>query len=147
MFIIAQLKEFSGDWVVHMDKLSWLHMQVILTELTWEVDINIWRQMVKPQLWHERTQVGSLRNLAAWGYERFGYAYWGRVTQMVRRVITLQIGMINRDVANVQDEFYYGVIQEEATLKFTRACSIRYGSSFVPQLKRNTKNSNGFVGI
>ena len=101
MFIIAQLKEFSGDWVVHMDKLSWLHMQVILAELTLEEDINIWGQMVVPQPWHEHTRVSSLQNLAARGYEWFVFAYWERGTQMAGRDITLQIGMINGVAVNI----------------------------------------------
>ncbi len=50
-----------------MDKLSWLPIQVIIVELMWEEDINIWRQMVKPKLWHERTSVASLQNLAKRG--------------------------------------------------------------------------------
>ncbi len=61
---------------------------------------------VEPQPWRERTRVGSLQKLAKQGYEQFGYAYWVRVTRMVRRVITLEIGMIDGVVTNVQDEFY-----------------------------------------
>jgi hypothetical protein len=43
-----------------MDKLSWLRIQVILAELTWEDNINIWQQMAELQLWHERTGLGFI---------------------------------------------------------------------------------------
>ena len=60
------------------------------------------RQMVEQWLspWGH-TRVISLQNLAEWGYEIFAYDYWVRVTQMVRRAITLEIGMIDGNGANV----------------------------------------------
>jgi hypothetical protein len=36
---------------------------------------------------------------------------------MARRKNTLQIGMIDGDISNVQDEFYYAALQEEVTLR------------------------------
>jgi hypothetical protein len=45
------------------------------------------------------------------------YDYWVRVTWMVRRAITLEIGMIDGNGTNVRDDFYYEGLNGEATLR------------------------------